>query len=509
VRADIAIIGSGFAGSLMAMIARRLGFSVVLIERGRHPRFAIGESSTPLANLLLEEIAREYDLPGLLPLCKWGVWQREHPEIACGLKRGFSFFHHVRDLPFVGDGRHELLVAASPCDAIADTHWYRADVDSFLSNQAQALGAEYLDQTDARLVSTGGGVTLDLTRTGSQIELRADFLVDASGPRGFAHRALGMRDDAFAGMPGTQALFAHFTGVQRWDALHSLNAAAPFSPDDAALHHVFEGGWMWVLRFNNEITSAGVVVTDALASELRLADGAAAWERVLKRLPSAARQFGSAKAVTPFIHHPRVTARSSSVTGANWAMLPSAAGFVDPLLSTGIPLTVLGILRLADVLSGGRSPDELAKYGARTHGELDATARLVGALYANMGNFEVFSALTMLYFAAASYSESARRLKRPERANSFLLHDDRRFGPELRACCDAALTGGGSVALIERIHAAIEPFDVAGLARRERAPWFPCLAEDFLSAAHKLGATRGEAAGALARAGFAVSQSPG
>ncbi|MEO8429749.1 MAG: FAD-dependent oxidoreductase, partial [Verrucomicrobiota bacterium] len=36
---DIAVIGSGFAGSLIAMIARRLGRSVVLIERGQHPRF--------------------------------------------------------------------------------------------------------------------------------------------------------------------------------------------------------------------------------------------------------------------------------------------------------------------------------------------------------------------------------------------------------------------------------------------------------------------------------------
>src|SRR5437899_2676326 len=91
---DIAIIGSGFAGSLMAMIARRLGRSVVLIERTRHPRFAIGESSTPFANLLLEELATQYDLPRVRPLCKWGSWQRIYPEITCGLKRGFTFYHH-------------------------------------------------------------------------------------------------------------------------------------------------------------------------------------------------------------------------------------------------------------------------------------------------------------------------------------------------------------------------------------------------------------------------------
>jgi FADH2 O2-dependent halogenase len=44
--------------------------------------------------------------------------------------------------------------------------------------------------------------------------------------------------------------------------------------DDAALHHVFDGGWVWVLRFNNGITSAGVAATDAIAQELRFEDGA-------------------------------------------------------------------------------------------------------------------------------------------------------------------------------------------------------------------------------------------
>src|SRR5438105_4163557 len=94
---DIAIVGSGFGGSLLAMIAHRLGRSVILLERAKHPRFAMGESSTPLANLLLEELARRYDLPRLLPLIKWGTWQQEYPEIGCGLKRGFTFYHHHFD----------------------------------------------------------------------------------------------------------------------------------------------------------------------------------------------------------------------------------------------------------------------------------------------------------------------------------------------------------------------------------------------------------------------------
>ncbi|PYI82491.1 MAG: hypothetical protein DME26_17470, partial [Verrucomicrobia bacterium] len=129
---DIAVVGSGFAGSLMAMILRRLGYSVVMIERNKHPRFVIGESSTPLANLLLEELARRYDLPAALPLSKWGSWQREHPEIGCGLKRGFTFYHHIFNQPFDPSRERQLLVAASPHDEIADTHWYRPDFDHFL-----------------------------------------------------------------------------------------------------------------------------------------------------------------------------------------------------------------------------------------------------------------------------------------------------------------------------------------------------------------------------------------
>src|SRR5665213_290995 len=92
---DIAVAGSGFAGSLMAMICHRLGRSVILLEKGRHPRFTIGESSTPLTNLLLEDLTIRYNLPALTPLAKWGTWQKVYPHVACGLKRGFTFYHHT------------------------------------------------------------------------------------------------------------------------------------------------------------------------------------------------------------------------------------------------------------------------------------------------------------------------------------------------------------------------------------------------------------------------------
>src|SRR5476649_1707984 len=118
VDADVAIVGSGFAGALMALALRSRGRLVVLVERGRHTRFAIGESSTPLSNLLIEELADHYDLPRIRAFSKWGTWRRAHPHVAVGLKRGFSFFFHRLGEPFADDQTHhnQLLVAASPND---------------------------------------------------------------------------------------------------------------------------------------------------------------------------------------------------------------------------------------------------------------------------------------------------------------------------------------------------------------------------------------------------------
>src|SRR5580698_1790433 len=173
---DVAVVGSGFAGSIFAMIARRLGRSVILLERGRHPRVVIGESSTPLSNLLLEDLAQHYDLPLLQPLTKWGSWQKRYPDLPCGLKRGFSFFHHdlqCRDLSETTAENH-FLVAASPHDALADTHWYRADFDQLLVEQAQRLGVEYQDEVHLQqFVDVGDCVELLGEQRGESRSIRA------------------------------------------------------------------------------------------------------------------------------------------------------------------------------------------------------------------------------------------------------------------------------------------------------------------------------------------------
>jgi len=517
IHADVVIVGSGFSGALVALALRQMGRTVVLLERGRHPRFAIGESSTPLANLLLEELADRYNLPAIRPFSKWATWQATYPHVACGLKRGFTFLFHEDGRPFSDTDVHDrqLMVAASPHDAVGDTHWYRPDFDAELVRQAQEAGAHYFDETAIDTLSRHGDlIVLDATRQGRTLRVRSPFVVDASGPRGFMHHALGLSEAPLRWLPHTAGLFTHFEGVDRWDTLPGAADASgspqpPYPPDDAALHHVFEGGWIWVLRFNNGITSAGAALTAPLAETIGAANGAPAWERLLDRLPSVREQFAQARATLPFVYSPRLAYRSARVSGPGWTLLPSAAGIIDPLLSSGFPLTLLGVLRVLSVLEhtapGAERDAAFRAHEATTLAELDATEHLVAALYATMADPPLFKRLALMYFAAASYSEAARRLDRPHLAPGFLLHRHPRFGPELTECVQEASakpTGHDRASLLARIALAVEPFDIAGLLDCARHDWFPVRANDILGHAAKLESTTEEVERMLARCGF-------
>ena len=464
---------------------------MALIEKGRHPRFAIGESSSPLANLLLEEICDRYDLHRVRPLSKWGTWQQAYPAIGCGLKRGFSFFRHEEGERFGRDTalRDQLLVGASPADAVADTHWFREDVDAFLVEEARSAGAEYFDGALLEGLSWSGcRADLQGQRAGARFALSAALVLDASGGSGFLPAALGLGRGSFPFLPATQGLYSHFTRVKRLDDLGSVvppGMEPPYPVDDAAVHHIFPGGWIWVLRFGNGITSAGVAATDSLARELSLADGAPAWKRLLDRFPTVRDQFEGASAVRPFVHVPSLTYRIAPAAGAGWALLPSAAAFVDPLLSMGFPLTLLGVQRLAAILEEDwgtpRLADRLLAHGEATLAEADRAAHLIAALYSTFSpvqasnDFPLFAAVSMLYFAAASFSETVHRMGRPERAGSFLCGSLPGFGPDFESCCKAVLSRGPEEgeALVASIARTAGLLDEGGLFRPGRPGWYP------------------------------------
>ena len=333
-------------------------------------------------------------------------------------------------------------------------------------------------------------------RGGEKVDVTAGFVIDASGPRGFLTTALGTGSAPQKWLPPTQGLFSHFEDVGLWDDVMP-SKGAPYPPDAAALHHVFPGGWIWMLRFNNGITSAGAALTDPLAAAFRAADGAAAWDRLLEALPSVRRQFASARATLPFVHAPRVAFRCHEVVGNKMGAVAFCRRRHRPAAVDRLPAHPS---RAGDACStfskrhrlGTEREVALRDYERTTQTELDVTEQLVGALYNCMGDPGIFKRLSLLYFAAASYSETVRRLGRPHLAPGFLLNSHRGFGVELRECATLAAqvpSGAPRSALFDRIDRAIEPFDTAGLLDRSRRDWYPMLASDLVSSASKLEAS--------------------
>ncbi len=494
--ADIAIIGAGFGGSLTALIAQRLGLRPVLLERGTHPRFAIGESSTPIADLVLRSLAERYDLPRLTPLTRYGSWRRTYPMVACGLKRGFSYFYHPPGEAFVprDDHANELLVAANAGEEHGDTHWYRADVDHFFVREVQAAGIPYLDRTRIESLENDKGWRIMARRDEQSIRVAASFVVDASGAGAVLARAMGISDDPASLHTNSRTVYAHFTGVRRWQEVYTelggRTGDHPFPCDAAALHHVFDGGWMFVLRFDNGVTSAGFVL-DRHSPQFAQTDDSLSpqdeWAMLLRRFPSIARQFDDAQAVEPLRRTDRLQRLASRIAGPNWAMLPHTAYFLDPLHSAGNAHTLSGIERLTNILAesaeGADRARRLADYEQTMRREVALLDSLIHGCYAGFARFDLFTAFSMLYFTAATYSEHRRRTGGHSPGNAFLSADNPGFCEAVTNAYDGVrglateptITHEDTRRYQREVARLIAPYNVAGLCDPTKRNMYPYL----------------------------------
>lgn len=492
---DIVVLGAGMGGSLTALVLGRLGLRVVMVDRTHHPRFAIGESSTPTADFVLRALADRYDLPRLRPLSAYGTWQATHPELVCGRKRGFSYFRHRTGEAFLPDPArgNELFVAASPDDERSDTHWLRADVDRFLATEAQSAGVELFDDTEVvDLHHDQEGWRLECRRNAQALALGGRFLVDATGAGGLLASALDLPDATHRLHTHSRTLFTHLRNVlpfeeilgQAGDAL----SAYPFSCDHSAQHHLLDGAWMWNLRFENGVVSVGLALDlhrhplEAVRSPDDAERNRLEWSSWIERYPSLAQQLRGAGIVDPpgRIHGSgRLQRLCGRIVGPDWALLPHTAGFVDPLHSSGIAHTMCGIERLARVFEEHWNrpglESALRAYEATIQRELRLIDLLVDGGYRTLDDFPRFVAYSMLYFAAATNWEHRRAEEGDGFRGAFLCADDDRLLETVetmhRRVTDRAADRPPSPAetadLERRIAEAIRPYNRVGLCDPE------------------------------------------
>jgi FADH2 O2-dependent halogenase len=425
-----------------------------------------------------------------MPLTKYGRWQAGYPHLACGLKRGFTFVRHEAGRPFTprADHANELLVAASPNDEVGDTHWFREHFDHFILDEARAAGVPYYDQTEVVSLEHENGWRVRGQRLGEEVCVEADFLIDATGPSGLLPRTLGIDTAPTEVRTNAWSVFSHFSDVALWqDVLREQGGSTadhPFPCDHAALHHVLDEGWIWVLRFNNGVTSAGVMFD----GERRPPDASlppeAEWAALLARYPSLGRHFAQARAVQPWVRTGRIQRKARRVAGADWAMLAHAAYFLDPLFSSGNAHSLLTIERLTRLFARhwGRSSlkDELAEYEATLLREVDFVDRMVHGCYRSFGCFELLAAFTMYYFAGAIHSEERRQQGLAGERDEFLFSHHQGFrsaferGYERLVELTAVPSSAAQRCAYEwQVSRDIAPFNTAGLCDPAKKNMYP------------------------------------
>ncbi len=498
-RREVVVAGGGFAGSILARALHAEGRDVLLVERGSHPRFALGESSTPLANLALERLALRYGFEDLWDLAAHGRWRRRLPEVGRGLKRGFCFYEHEPGRPFSpwpsgplgapasspasgpprpGGGSansRRLVVAASPDDEAADNQWLRADVDRFLFERARAEGVDCREETAVEVVSVprdSGEGPVRLRAGGQAVE--AGLLVDATGG---SPLAAGLGAGEASPRLRTSLVYSHFAGVAPFERDEGW-PCSPFPERWSASHHLLEEGWMYQLRFDDGSVSAGFLLAGEPAGAAETA-----FASLLDRYPSLALQFADSAPLRPVASRSGVAWRRDRAAGRGWLLLPHSFAFADPMFSTGIAWSLVAVERVADLCRHGLpATGDLERYGGLVAAEADHIDRLLVAAYRLMPRMERFTAAAMVYFAAASFDELRQRLldAPPEGWcwQGFLGAGDER-GRLFEELDARSAAGGESRSLADWIGPAVERWNLIGLLDPRRCNAYPVDLEDM------------------------------
>ena len=502
-KTEIAILGSGFAGSILALLLNKVGLKTVVIDKTTHPRFAIGESSTPIGNMILSDLADKYDLPALKPLATFGTWRDTYPHLTNGRKRGFSYFQHKKGEPFTPDSRHtnELLVTASTDNYRCDTHWLRADVDYFLFQEAQKAGIRVFDNTLIQSLEHGpSGWRISARNNDQVLSIDAEFVVDATGQAGLVARYLNLPDLTASLKTHSHAIFSHFEDLPSWHDfagnLGMLTDDHPFHCDDAALHQCIDRGWMWMLRFVDGKVSAGFALDCDKYRPNYSVKPESGWQSLISQYPSLETLFSGARtAEVPgkLYRTGRLQRLWGKAAGPDWVLLPHTAGFIDPLHSTGIAHSLNGIEQLVQIFAASWGTEQLANnlqnYSDRVIRELKFIDTLVAGCYPCFGQFDLLTTYTMLYFAAAiTYEERRMEAKNSGRAftHEFLCADEKPLVDtvqtafeKLQSIINAYITSTVVEGYREDVKAALAPYNTAGLFSPRINNMYEYTAADF------------------------------
>ncbi|SKA98349.1 Dehydrogenase (flavoprotein) [Prosthecobacter debontii] len=355
---QIVIVGAGPAGCTLAAFLAQRGLSCVVFDDDKRPDLLVGESL----------------IPGVVPVFRQLGIEDRVAEISVR-KPGASFF-------VTGDGPR-IHFSFKNVEGHLPPYSFnspRPELDNLLRLRAEELGAKFIHARAEVIASEQmGHPTVRLSETSlKQAGLPLDaqpLLIDASGRARCFARA--MQIPAIRGGRDDIAYFAHYEDFDHDEV----------EPGQVIIS-VLKAGWSWRIPLPGRL-SVGIVVDKDHAKTL----GTTAEERLetaLREEPMLAAKGRRAKRLTPVMTYTNYQLLSTQGYGPGWVLLGDAFGFVDPMLSPGLFMSLEGARQLdacvfakgADILNHPQALQKaLAAYSRRIVQWHHAWTELVNYFY--------------------------------------------------------------------------------------------------------------------------------
>lgn len=307
---DVAVAGGGPAGSTAATLLAQYGHKVLLLERDKHPRFHIGESMLPFSEPVVKRLGIDWSEGGLFK--SGAVFMDE----ATGQRMHFP----------LSIERNAYQLERSRFDELLFQNAARHGVEA----REEELVLETSCQPDGVDIVTDKG------------KYRSRYLIDATGRSTLMGRK-GKSIDRIGNL-GKFAVYSHFENIPACEEADELfRSGNIYVP-------VVDIGWIWIIPLSGRRLSVGLVVQKERHKDC---DIETLFRRYLSASPILNRLLNGAEQFAPIRIEADFSYTNQSRYGLRFACCGDAAGFLDPVFSSGVFLAFTSAARVADRLHQG------------------------------------------------------------------------------------------------------------------------------------------------------------
>jgi len=305
---DVIIAGSGPAGTTAATLLAKYGHSVLLLERNEHPRFHIGESMLPMAASVMQRLGIDWEQGNLK-------------------KGGAEFIDEIsgRRTYFPFSGQYRTVQVE------------RSVFDQRLFNNAIQHGVEaHQKEQIVEVECSKESVCI----TSSKNSYQGRYFIDATGRNAFMAKKLGSIKKI--SNLGKFALYQHYQLADS-EASRDLFEHGNIKIFLAAI------GWIWCIPLTEGRLSVGLVVQkdEPSTSHLKQTD---LFQYYLQESAYLTDLLKQADVLSEVKIEADFSYRNQQRYGQRFACCGDAAGFLDPVFSSGFFFAVKTAEFIADQL---------------------------------------------------------------------------------------------------------------------------------------------------------------